>query len=221
MSEEFEWIDLQTYASEEEAEPLVSLIQENNITYNIIKDEHQSGDSLNLEFQNRGISTIHVQVLPRDLEHAKVILDIAAGKAVDDLQDDDYISQFADEDLLQILHTADEWSQSDVHLALKFLHQRGHQITEENIKVWAQERLVQLAEPSKPSATMLAAGYLFSIAGGLIGLLIGIQLAYFQKRLPDGNKVAMYAPEHRKQGIAMIAISILAMVLLLGYFVTR
>lgn len=209
-----EWVTLQTFASLEEAEPLISLLKENQLSYQIVEDVHQLGDSLNLELQNRGITAFHIQVFPADIDRAGRILELSAGKEVQEIEDDDYISSFSDDELIEILKKPDEWNKVDFQLALKFLRERGQTIEDEKLVQWRNERLQQLEIPDVPSNAMLAAGYAFSILGGLIGLLIGIQLLLFRKRLPDGRKVFMYASQHRNHGRAMVILSMIDMALI-------
>lgn len=206
-----DWMILQTFASAEEAEPLLSLLRENQLSYQIVEDAHQAGDSLNLEFQNRGISAFHVQVMPKDADRAGRILELAAGREVQEIEDDDYISAFSEEELLEILKRPDEWNKVDYQLAVKFLRQRGHTIDNTQLNQWMRERIAELEKPDMPSTAMLFAGYFFSVAGGLIGFLIGTQLLFFRKRLPDGRKVLIYAEKDRNHGRAMMAVSVIAM----------
>lgn len=209
--DQYEWMTLQTFASEIEAEPLLSLLKENQLTYQIIEDAHQGGDSLNLELQNRGITVFHVQVFPKDLERAGRILELSAGKEVQEIEDDDYISAFSNDELLEILKQPDEWNKVDYQLALKFMRERGHAIDDAQLSQWMKERIAQLEKPDIASAPMMIAGYLFAVVGGIIGLLIGMQLVFFRKRLPDGRKVQTYSEKDRNQGRIMMAISVIAM----------
>jgi len=208
MEKILEWTDLQTYATMEEAASLLELLRENNLNYNVVEDAHQSGDSLNLGFVNHGISTVHVQVMPHDMPTASRILDLLAGKEMDQVDDDDYISKFSNTELLEVLKQPDEWSRSDVQLAFKFLNERGHKVTEEDVNRWMQERLVTMAKPDTAGRGLLLAGYGLALFGGIFGLIIGLQLATFHKRLPDGNKPPMYIPSDRLHGRIIAALSI-------------
>ena len=214
-----EWVDLQTFASLEDAADLIDLLKENDMTYNVVEDAHKSGDGLNLEFMNHGISTIHVQVMPKDMPNASRLLELAAGNQVAEVEEDDYISGFSDAELLEVLHKPDEWNRTDVQLALKFLNQRGHGIDEATLQRWLQERLAELEKPELASASLRNAGYALALLGGLIGFLISFQLAYFTKRLPDGRKVPLYGPADRAHGRRIMGISLAVMAVIVAWLV--
>ncbi len=221
MTEELAWIDLATFPDRESTEDLLDLLKENQITFQVIEDPHQMGDSLNLELQNRGPTALHIQVMAKDAERAQRILALSAGKEVNEVEDDDYLSGFSDHDLLDVLHKPDEWNQVDYQLAIKFLKARGIAIEEAQLHQWAAERLKELEKPDVASSSMITGGYIFALAGGLIGFLIGLQLATFSKRLPNGHKVPMYGDKDRRQGFLMIGISLFAMAGISGYFILR
>ncbi|HSQ42668.1 MAG TPA: hypothetical protein VLM37_10350 [Fibrobacteraceae bacterium] len=213
-----EWMTLQTYASAEEAQPLMELLRENQLTYQLVEDAHKTGDSLNLQLENRGISAFHVQVLSKDIDRASRILDLSAGKLVQEIEEDDYISKFSEEELLEILHKPDEWNQTDVQLALKFLRERGHEIPDDQVKEWFLQRLHDLERPEPPSTALLLLGYGFSLLGGIIGCMIAVQLLLSRKRLPDGRKILIYSSSARLHGRIMLGLSIMDMAGLVAYF---
>jgi hypothetical protein len=206
MSQEFEWIDLATFATEEEADALLALLKENNMTYNVAVDQHQMGDSLNLEIQNRGITAVHVQVLPRDKANGDKLVEIMAGKEVQAIEEDDYLSKFSDEELLDVLKKPDEWNRTDYQLALKFLRERGQEITDEHLQALATARITELSQPNPMSSSMITLGYLLCLLGGIVGIMVGIQLYSSNKRLPDGRKTYAYSPQVRSHGARILAL---------------
>jgi len=212
MSQEFEWIDLATFATEEEADELVALLKENNLTYNVAIDQHQMGDSLNLEMQNRGMTAVHVQVLPRDKANGDKLVEIFAGKEVQAIEDDDYLSKFTDEELIEVLKNPDEWNRTDYQLALKFLRERKHDISDEQLQTWANERITVLSQPNSMSSSMIGLGYLLCLMGGIVGIMVGIQLYGSTKRLPNGQKAFAYTPQVRTHGARILGLGCVMLV---------
>lgn len=219
MSNTDEWIDVQTFADLESAKEVLSLFQENRLNYMIVEDKRREVASIDMEFSNRGIAAFHLQVLPPDLERAQRIIALASGQSVADVDEDDYISRFSNDELLEVLQKADEWNPSDVQLAFKFLNQRGHSVTPEDFEKMRQQRIQELETPIDASPTFLLMGYVFAFLGGFIGILFGFQLTTYTKRLPDGRKVHHYTKETRKKGQWILGFSMLiSLAMITAYF---
>jgi hypothetical protein len=209
-----EWAELQTYANMDEAAPLLALLSKNGLTYNTLADEHQSGDGLNFDLENRGPGVVHVLVLPDDMERAQRVLALLASEVQDQLEDSDYLAAFTDEELYEVLKKFDEWNQVDYVLAARLLVQRGHQLDNEQLTLWRKIRMQELETPEKASSSFLFGAYLMAILGGVFGLFMGLQLRTHVKRLPDGRKVYGYTAGDRSQSTIIIALSLCSMAVL-------
>lgn len=209
----YEWLELQTYTNLEEAQPLLALLSENGITYNTVTDDHNRGDGLNLDLQNRGPAVVHIQVFPKDLEKAQRVLALLAGEVQEHLEDSDYLNDFTDEELLDVLKKFDEWNQVDYVLAARLLTQRGHELNEETLQAWRALRMQELETPEKATGSFLASAYAFAILGGFFGLFMGLQLRTHVKRLPDGRKVHGYTPSDRRHGTWITLLSLVSFTL--------
>ncbi len=219
MSQTDEWIDVQTFADLESAKEILSLFQENRLNYMIVEDKRREVASIDMEFSNRGIAAFHLQVLPQDIERAQRIIALASGQAIAEVDEDDYISRFSNDELLEILQKADEWNPSDVQLAFKFLNQRGHTVLPEDFEKMRQQRMQELEKPIDASSSFLILGYAFAILGGFIGLMIGFQITTYSKRLPDGRKVHHYTLKTRKKGQWILGLSMLvSLAMVIAYF---
>jgi len=71
------------------------------------------------------------------------------------------------------------------------------------------ERLKHLAKPEENQKPWIIAGYLFSILGGFLGLIIGYFLWTAKKTLPNGKKVYSYSKKDRKHGKYIFYIGLL------------
>lgn len=209
-----DWIHLQTYASQEEAAPLLALLSENGISYDLVQDVHQPGDGLNFDLENRGPDVVHVQVFPKDLERAQRVLEVLAGEVQSELEDSDYLNSFSDAELFDVLKNFDEWNQVDYVLAARLLVQRGHALDDAQLTMWRSERMRVLETPQKAGASYLTGAYVMAVLGGVFGLFMGLQLRTHVKRLPDGRKVHGYTEADRAQGTVIMAISLITLAIM-------
>jgi len=206
-----EWVELQTYASLDEASPLLELLSENHLTYNTVTDEHRAGDGLNFDLENRGPGVVHVLVMPRDLDQAQRVLQVLAGEVQSEIEEGDYLASFSDEELYDVLRKFDEWNQIDYVLAARLLAQRGHQLNEDTLRQWRAERMCELEKPEKASPGFLAGTFVMALLGGIFGFLMGLQLYTHVKRLPDGRKVHGYSESDRRHGVMAMGLALVVM----------
>src|SRR5690606_8199742 len=107
---------------------------------------------------------------------------------------------FSNEELYEILLKSDEWNAFDYTLAQKILIHRGKSIDKELLNTLKKERLKDLAKPEGNQKSWIIGGYIFSIFGGLLGLIIGYFLWTSNKTLPNGQKVFSYSENDRRHG---------------------
>lgn len=151
-----------------------------------------SGNTLQNEFE--------VKIKPSDFKKAEEILEKNAENLIDQIDRDYYLFGFTDEELYEILLKSDEWNAFDYTLAQKILEQRGKSVDKALLNSLKNERLHDLAKPEENQRPWIIAGYIFSLLGGLLGLIIGYFLWTAKKTLPNGQKVYSYAPNDRKHG---------------------
>ena len=114
--------------------------------------------------------------------------------------------------------TPDKWGKFDYLLAQKILIDRGEVISNEQLMAFRQKRLEDLAQPDKRQIPWIIAGYIFSLLGGFLGLIIGWSLWKIKKTLPNGEKVYAFMYHDRVHGkiIFLIGIIIFPIALILG-----
>ncbi len=71
----------------------------------------------------------------------------------------------------------------------------------------------EVESAKKASKGLLIAGYIFAVLGGLIGLFIGVQLLSKIEVIKGKPKQNRYDSKSRKQGIAILIISITSMII--------
>jgi hypothetical protein len=181
----------------EQASELKDLLNENGIesilTYNVPPvDVTFSGNTLQKE--------IEIRIKQADFKKAEEILEKNAEELIDQIDTDYYLFEFTDEELYEVLLKSDEWNAFDYTLAQKILKQRGKSVDKELLNSLKNERLKDLAKPEGNQQPWIIGGYVFSILGGFLGLMIGYFLWTSKKTLPNGQKVYSYAENDRKHG---------------------
>jgi hypothetical protein len=185
------------YPTLEQAEEIESLLKENNIE-TILADNIPpvditfSGSTINNEYE--------IRINQFDFEKAESILEKNAEKLIDEVDKDYYLFDFTNDELYEILLKSDEWSSFDYTLAQQILKKKGKSIDKDLLLSLKNERLKQLAKPEENQKPWIIVGYLFSILGGFLGMIIGYFLWTAKKTLPNGEKVYSYLEKDRIQG---------------------
>ncbi|MFI0427945.1 hypothetical protein [Mariniflexile sp. HMF6888] len=152
---------------------------------------------------------IEIRIKQSDFEKAEEILEKNAETLMDEVDKDYYLFEFTNEELYEILLKSDEWSKFDYTLAQKILEKRGKSVDKDLLNSLKNERLKELAKPEGNQKPWIFAGYLFSLLGGFLGLVIGYFLWTSKKTLPNGQKVYSYTEKDRKQGMYIFYIGLI------------
>lgn len=163
---------------------------------------------------------IEIRISPRDFKQAELLLQERAEKLIDEVDPSYYLFDFSDEELYDILLKPDEWGEFDYVLSQQILRKRGKTVDKELLASLKKKRIIELAAPEKSQKGWIIAGYIFSILGGFVGIVIGYALWKAKKTLPNGTKVYSYSEKDRKQGlnIFIIGLIIFPIALLLNTF---
>ncbi len=151
-----------------------------------------SGSTLN--------NQVEIRIKQSDFKKAEDILEHNAEELIDQIDKDYYLFEFTNEELYEVLLKSDEWNAFDYTLAQKILKQRGKSVDKELLNSLKNERLKDLAKPEGNQKPWIIGGYIFSILGGFLGLIIGYFLWTSKKTLPNGQKVYSYSGNDRKHG---------------------
>lgn len=189
-----------------QAKELETLLNKNNIK-TILADNLPpiditfSGSTLQNQYE--------VKINSSDFEKAEEILEKETENLLDSIDQDYYLLSFTNEELYEILLNSDEWNVFDYKLAQKLLTDRGKTIDSEMLASLKKERLKILSKPEENQKPWIIAGYIFSLLGGGIGIVIGYSLWKSKKTLPNGERVYSYSAEDRKNGKRIFFISII------------
>lgn len=205
-----EFLTYRAFSDIEEAHSFAQLLNDNNIPYqffdgNTSFDPSFSRSTLNYDFR--------IKLLASDFAKVDKLLESIYAKELACIDPEYFLFQFSDAELLDVVKKKDEWGQLNFLLACKLLKERGLSVEPQQVAAFEKQRLSTLALPEKMNGSYIFWGYLFSILGGLIGIIMGWFLLNQKKTLPNGNIVYMYAETDRIHGNRMVVIGFVLMVI--------
>jgi hypothetical protein len=196
------------------ASALVDVLEEGGIEY----DVKESSAVFDPAFRSSDLTVEYsVKIKPEDFERANQLLNDKEKENIGHADKDHYLFGFTDAELTDVLAKADEWSPFDYQLARKILLDRGVTINEKILTDLRTERMEELRATDPPQNVWIIVGYIFALAGGVLGIFIGWHLSTYKKILPDGEQVYGYNENDRKQGSRIFYISIAVFVLAIIY----
>jgi len=209
-----EFVTYQKFNDAALAKELTTILDENHIEYYL--QEESSGFDPSMVMSNAPVDYA-VKIKSSDFERVTQLLVQNEEQHVDEVDNDYYLFGFTNDELLEVITKADEWSVFDVVLARKILTERGITINERQLTEKKEERITELKVVKALSTSQLVVCYIFAIGGGLIGIPIGWLLITSKKTLPDGEQVYAYSENDRWHGRMIFYISIVDFVLALLY----
>lgn len=135
-------------------------------------------------------------------------MDKSADELLKSMNKDHYLFEFPNEELYEILTKPDEWNSFDYKLAQLILKDRDQDINEDFFHSLKKKRIAELSKPDKGQDFWIISGYIFSLLGGFLGILIGWFLWTMKKTLPNGEKVYIYSDPDRRHGRRIFTIGI-------------
>lgn len=195
MTENF--IAFKNFPTQIQAKEVEMLLNKNNIK-TVLADNIApvditfSGSTLQNQYE--------IKIDPDDFTKAEEILEKDTENLLNQVDKDYYLLSFSDEELYDVLIKSDEWNVFDYKLAQKLLTERGKNIDPDMLTSLKKERLKILAKPEENQKPWIIAGYIFSLLGGGIGIVIGYSLWTSKKTLPNGERVYSYNEADRKHG---------------------
>ena len=229
-----EFITYEKFATIPELKEFVDLLKANNIPYELEDDVEIFDVSFANNKHNRDY---RIKLYPEDFETVTELRNTIAASELEQIDPTYYHFGFTDEELIDLISKQDEWSPFDFQLAQKILKDRGREISSQKMGELKETRIKELATVEKHDIGGIAAGYIFTILGGLIsfiiggyliklliliGLIIGGYIVSNKKTLPNGKRVYTYTESDRRHGkiILFIGIPILIAAVLIRLFNT-
>jgi len=181
-----------------------------------------------LEYEIKDIFPSYaLNIRPEDMEKVRKVLRDDESYADNDNDEADgtgedyYLFAFKNDELLEVMANANEWSETDVLLARKILDDRGVPINQVQLQNIHEQREVELHRPAKPQVFLIICGYVMALLGGCVGIGIGWQLKNGQKTLPDGETIYMYSDSDRKHGRRIFFLGVAVIVSFLIYAIVN
>jgi hypothetical protein len=196
-----EFTEIRRFVSMDMIEQVVEILDDNHIEHKI----EDTSYAFDITFTNSQTNIEYIlKVRNEDAERAEALLN---SNFTNDLNDEEYhLNAFSDEELSEVVTNPDEWSSYDVEYARKLISKRGIKINEKEISLTKEKKLEELQQGIKAKAVVLFFGYLLSITGGLLGLIVAINLRYTKNVRAGGEKFYYYDKESRLHGAYMLMI---------------
>jgi hypothetical protein len=192
-------------------------IEEQSLTFNIT---FVLNDPLQKEYA--------VKIKSEDFEKVNQLLKDDESKNIEAVDKDYYLYGFTNDELMEVITKADEWSAFDVVLARKLLGGKGVDIGDATISTINEKRIEELKKPEASQLTWVIVGYMIALSGiilpffvSAIGLFIGWHLSSYKKTLPDGERVYGYNETDRIHGKRIFYLGIIVFVLSLGFVIYK
>ncbi|MBK9687508.1 MAG: hypothetical protein IPO65_06980 [Saprospiraceae bacterium] len=151
---------------------------------------------------------------------ANKVLDEAQLMDIDTINNEYYLFSFTDDELMDVIVKKEEWNDFDYVLAQKILKERGKEVSMDILNAIRKQREIELSRHLPYPKTWIITGYTFALFGGLISMMIGVQLIWDKKKLPDGRKMYAYDESARNHGRLIFLIGLMVLILTI-YFNMR
>ena len=210
-----EFVLFQSFMNDSDALPVIEVLQENKIEYQVEKfkeplDRVFAGEVVRDQF--------YLKIRSQDFSKANEVLDQMILKNISSLEKDYYLFTFSNEELLDIIKKPDEWSRQDYLIARKILGERGKPVNEPEVNTLRSQRIKELAAEEKQPVASIIVGYIFAFVFSLVGVFFGLAFLVTKKTLPDGSRVFAYTQGTRNHGKVIF---ILSLAMLIVYIITN
>lgn len=180
-----EFLSFKKFNDKESAKELVRVLHDNGIRSEMVFD----GSNLDTLYVGGELSNFyHVKIAGHDFTPARTILLNHMEAQVMNAGADHYLFSFSDEELLEVIYKADEWSEFDFLLAKRILGERGKIIDEYKTDLLERNRKLELAVPEEMEISL---SYSKSMLG-IFGAMMAWSVITHKKTLPDGQRVYLY-----------------------------
>lgn len=199
----------QTFGTIEEANALLTLLEEYNIEFET-SDESPTVTT-GLEFHDPLSNHFVVKLKQEDFEKVSDLIVENTENQIKEIPTDYYLHEFSTNELKEVILKQDEWSELDFIIAKKILKERGIELSSQDLDEMKEQRLADIRKPEKAHKGWLAFGLISAILGGLFGILIGYYFWDFKKTDPTGHRYFVYNESVRNQGKNIFFIGIISL----------
>ncbi len=221
----------------DDARFLISLLESNHIQHEVenpkqIMDTVLGGDG------NNYIPKIFVKVPLKDFERVNRLVEEEMGRLIQvgkiNLKDH-FLSDYTDEELLDVVRKPDEWSYDTTVIARHLLESRGVELKQEQIKAMQEERIQTIRQPKKGSVGWISSLFALGALGpflmfltwagylGVICICFGMGY-YFWKDMatdPRGERYFTFDKATQRSGQQIVILTAVVNVVLWAWLFLR
>lgn len=170
--------------------------------YNIVHNIEYPESNLETTYGIQNHTPIKVMVAMNQKDEAQEILGMSV------VENDIDMSDYNEDDLLEVILHEDEWHSSTVDAAKKELTKRGLSYEKAAIEAYQQERIEKLKK-GNPAKKIVMIWLWISAFTGALGFLFGIFMTFDKVKGFDGKKYYYYNESVRKQGAIITFIGLI------------
>lgn len=166
-----DFLTIRTFDDPALMQEFIDLLIANHIGYSIQENAIGINPLANL---NPDISTEYeVKVASDDFNKVNELLISNDKTDLSVIDEDYYLYQFTNDELIDILVKSEEWSSTDYVLAQQILAKRGVNINQADLERLKAKHINLLQQPEKPQTGLIIVGYILAFLGGFAGIFIG------------------------------------------------
>jgi hypothetical protein len=211
-----EFTEIRRFVSVDLLNQVTEILDDHNVMYKI----EDTSYAFDITFTHSQMNIEYILKVRHDeVEKVEALLE---GNISADLNVDEYyLDSFSDSELIELISNQEEWSKYDIEYSRKLISKRNIEIDEAEINKSKENRIEELNTGIKAKPIIIFCGYMFSILGGWLGLIVAISLRYTKRVISNNNKVFYYDDKSRAHGDNMLlifAVWLLITLLLLVYY---
>lgn len=212
-----EYITYKKFKSASEAEYLIEILENEKIEYYLddIAPTYDITFTGGTDLEDK----VALKVKQEDFSKIDKLLEEDAETEISSIDENHYLYQFSDDELVEILENFDDWGQTDYLLAQKILKDRGKEFSKDKIQKLKTLKIEKLKKPEKGNTGWFIFGFISAFLGGLFGILIGYHHYNFRKKIITGERVFAYDEKTRKQGFNMFILGIISLIFWIFYLI--
>lgn len=202
----------------DDALELIKILEENHIPYELANNSSQLDSSFGGDINTK---QFELKIQKEDFEEVEKLEEELVKVDVENAEEDYYLFDYSDEELIEIVTKKEEWNKFDYLLAQRILKQRGKEINPELLKVINKQRIDSLSRQEESPTWLIIIGYTAACLGGFLGIFIGGYLMYYKKALPNGDRMYGFGKKDRNHGQNILILSGVAFLIWIGFSLFR
>ncbi len=200
------FLKFRKFIYKEDALELIKILTDNEIDYQLEENPIGIDSSFGADVNNNEF----ILKIDKDLfEKVEELEEELMRENLNNVDENYYLYEFSDEELIEIVLKKEEWNKFDYLLAQKILKDKGKEINSDLLNVIEKQKIEELTREEKLPKMWIYFGYFFAVIGGFLGVLIGYYIMTYKRTLSNGESVYLYKKEDRKQGQNILICSII------------